>query len=180
MFGCALLAVSCVQKVDDSADKGSALPFGSSLPDPDGGGPPIKIGVAIELADGSSTSDPCVLTTAQSLVIRQNHCAFCHAGGSAPASMGSLGTIMVDQSMINQKSVNYAGEIYLIPGDPDNSFIYKRAVVTRDMPKRIGDAPVNTLTPSEASVFREWIKSCLGPSPADSGNDGSASDRGPG
>jgi hypothetical protein len=68
--------------------------------------------------------------------------------------------------IINGKSTSSsnAGKTYIVPGDPDNSLIYRRAAIVQDMPPGSTDVrnPTTGLTVSDFSVLREWILNCTG------------------
>jgi hypothetical protein len=144
--------------------------------DRDGGIPVVTATPPIELADGSTTTDPAVATEQQSIAIRQKYCASCHA---PPASMGGLGVILDDRALLDAVSSTVTDDAgiavrLVIAGNPEGSRLYER-VVRGEMPPQ---APRPTV--SDISVLREWILTCLVNLAAKDGGAASAGDAGDG
>jgi hypothetical protein len=167
---------------EDGPDSGCVVPFELDplgiiiCGDPITGEPPVVTETPpIQTRDGS-TDDPCVQTTQQAYRIRETFCSSCHA---PPASFGGFNFILDDAKLvdpavgISNKTRDDAGKLVrlVIPGDPDNSWIYQRVQHTRAAP-RGQMPPLNTdptlpqnprPTVSDISVLREWIENCARP-----------------
>jgi hypothetical protein len=161
----AALAAGCWQKVDDGSVGTLPCDFGSVCPPPADGTIPAKIVTPpILLADGSTTTDPCIKVRQDASAIRQAHCALCHEGPDGSSIQGKpLYHILSDSYLSNRAaSMAYPGQMYAVPGDPDHSLVYIRAAVAVDMPKKITDTADPYFTSlSEDSVLREWITHCM-------------------
>lgn len=123
----------------------------------------------IELADGSTTKDPCVQTTAQATAILTKDCAPCHAPPGNAANFHSIldFTRLVTLQSSTQKDP-FTGQFVrlVVPGDPDRSRVYLR-ILNGEMPPTF-DASLPQLprpTFSDLSLLRTWIQSCLGSDP---------------
>jgi hypothetical protein len=154
-----LLTAGC-QPVNADAAGMQACDFGAVCPPPADGTIPVMTATpAILLDDGTTTTDPCVKVMQDSRKIRETTCAACHNGQGA---LGAPLTFVLDDDECTQKeaSSKYAGQHYVVPGDPDHSLIYKRAVLVGDMPPHSTDVAngINARpTVSDASVLRQWI-----------------------
>ena len=96
------------------------------------------------------------------MAILSQHCAGCHQGG--PNAVGEPLDFILDFTRLEataSPTVHFGGKVYLVPGDPEASLIYSRAVIDRDMPKADGLYPPNWLSTSEGSLLQYWITSCL-------------------
>lgn len=167
---------------EDGPDSGCVVPFALDplgiivCGDPITGEPPVVTETPpIQTRDGS-TDDPCVQTTQQAYRIRETFCSSCHA---PPASFGGFNFILDDAKLvdptvgISNKTRDDAGKLVrlIIPGDPDNSWIYQRVQHTLAAPR--GQMPPLNTDPtlpqnprpsvSDISVLREWIENCASP-----------------
>jgi hypothetical protein len=174
-------APAAVVTVIEPVDSGCASPFALDplgtviCGDPVTGDPPVVTETPpIQTHDGGVTFDACVQTTEQALQIRETFCSGCHA---PPASQGGFNFILEDARLsdpvrgVSNKTRNNLGQPVrlVIPGDPDNSWIYQRISHTNAAPQ--GQMPPLTTDPtlpqnprpsvSEISVVREWIDNCL-------------------
>jgi hypothetical protein len=143
--------------------------------------PPIFIGSTDTqvVADGSTTTDPCVQIEAASVEIRQRSCAPCHsttATSSRPLCSCTLNYIMDDQMLIAKVSPDYtlpdgSGPFpYITPGNPASSLIWYR-IVNQSMP--IARASADAIlgvdaaaalvypTNEDVSILSQWITTCL-------------------
>jgi hypothetical protein len=157
---------------------GCGLGVLSRTPNPDAASntPPVMKLIACDPANLAGPS--CAQTCMDAQTIMQNLCDGCHQTGSIggladPADYHSLSNV--------QASSKFPGQVYVLPGDPDRSLIYKRIAVDRDMPPPSTiDSQIPQPSISDVSVLREWIQSCIpnvpradaGPAPADAGADG--------
>lgn len=123
----------------------------------------------IELADGTTTKDPCVQTTAQATAILTKDCAPCH---SPPGNAANFHSILDFTRLVTLRSSTqkdpFTGEFVrlMVPGDPDRSRVYLR-ISKGEMPPTL-DASLPQLprpTFSDLSLLRTWIQSCLGSDP---------------
>jgi hypothetical protein len=159
-------------------------------PDPnnlDGGAPiPQATGVPpIFLADGSTTTDPCVQIEAESLAIRQQSCAPCHTATPRALCSCGLNNVMDDGFLVSTTTTNFLVDggpgLYVDPGNPGSSVIYER-IANGTMPPPPSTASgilgststafANLIypTPADLSVLGEWILNCV------QGTDGGAHD----
>jgi mono/diheme cytochrome c family protein len=76
-----------------------------------------------------------------SLAILQRSCANCHGAG---ASSGGF-------SIVDDVEAMVASNKYIIPGAPEDSAIYKRMAIAKNMP------PSGPLSDSDAETIRRWI-----------------------
>jgi len=162
-LGLAALAVlSSCEKVDDGASSRAAGWDGSLSTVIEPG--PREVFVTIEETDKVDT--PCDKTQLDAHKILKANCAVCHDIGQASSGVPRFDFLM-DDDQLKVKTWERMGQPalrFLIPGDPDNSVIYERAAIARDMPPIQGDvnAPFYPrVTYSEASVLREWILNCF-------------------
>lgn len=174
---CAPFASACFQQLDE----GAASEFGSTaqVEVADGGsGAAFPVNLETPAIGATADEEGEVVATAASACdkvrmdaheIRQRVCAGCHEGPSAQGA--PLKFILEDDRLINAKSTSTsnAGKTYIVPGDPDNSLIYKRAALIQDMPPGTTDVrnPTTSLTVSDFSVLRSWIKNCTDAQGAD-------------
>jgi len=120
---------------------------------------------AIELADGTTTRDPCVATTEQARDILTAYCAGCHA---PPGTAGGFSSILDFPTLITLRSSTVkdsTGEFarLVIPGQPDKSRLYLRARNDEMPPVRPPTEPqLPRPTISSVSLLRTWIQRCLG------------------
>jgi hypothetical protein len=161
ILGCCL-AAAC-QPVNSDAVGEQPCDFGNVCPAPADGTIPVMTATPpILLDDGTFTNDPCVKVMQDSRKVRQVACAGCHNGQGA---LGAPLTFIMDDDECAQKeaSAKFSGQHYLVPGDPEKSLIYKRAVLVGDMPPQSTDVANGTNprpTISDYSVLRQWIQ-CL-------------------
>jgi hypothetical protein len=163
----ALATSGCFQELDSRAGKGSAPVAAEKV------GPTIVLETpAIDLPDGTTTRDPCVLITSQATSILQANCAHCHGGGSPGARQGQppFDCVLDFEKLKTMTSTSVRdprdpsrGMRFLIPGDPDNSRLYVR-IARAEMPPvpPLGLDPIPLPSVSDVSLLRTWISSCLG------------------
>src|SRR5215471_18342958 len=120
----------------ETPDGGSGAPFAVNLMTPPIG---LQANAAGEITATAASACDKVVSDAHD--IRQRICARCHEGPSAQGA--PLTFILEDDMIINGKSTstNNAGKTYIIPGDPDDSLIYRRAAIIQDMPPGTTDVP---------------------------------------
>src|SRR5215831_17505444 len=172
---CAPFASACFQKLDDSASREFDPNAAVVVPDGGGSGAPFPINLttpdigktANESGDVTATSPTaCDKVKGDAHDIRQRVCSPCHEGAGAQGA--PLTFILEDEMIINGKSTSAAnaGKTYIIPGDPDNSLIYRRAAIIQDMPPGSTDVrnPATSLSISDFSILRSWILNCTGAS----------------
>jgi hypothetical protein len=171
----ALLAVlalaGCFQELDSNAANATReqtprdpnAPPTTAIDDP---------GIALNPDDeNAKTDDPCVKTSKDAHDILRAYCAKCHDQGDASSGVPKFDFLLNDQALI---SANWTvgGEVrkFVVPGDPDNSWLYRRPLLGTMPPiptdLRNADSPRPTI--SDLSVLRTWIASCLGPKSAPS------------
>jgi hypothetical protein len=175
-FGLAALAVlSSCEKVDDgAATRAQGWNGVLSTVIEDG---PREVFTDIEETMPAAT--PCEKTAADAHEILKRNCAGCHDIGAASSGVPRFDFLMDDEQLKVKtwERVGQAPARFLIPGDPDNSVLYDRAAVSRNMPPVQAD-PQQPLYPrvtySEASVLREWILNCFEGGPVAAPGTGSA------
>jgi len=125
----------------------------------------------IELADGTTTRDPCVATTQQAREILTKYCSECHAPPGAAAGFSS---VLDFPALITLRSATARDpddmnqlQRLVIPGEPEKSRLYLR-VRNGEMPptRPPSERQVPRPTISSISVLRSWIGSCLAVSSA--------------
>lgn len=153
---------------------------------------------AIDVFSGGTTATyPCERTTFQVFNedpelgtpgILFQECAGCHGGGFT--ALAGFDFILDVATLIDPATVSTGitkGKRLVIPGDPDNSYLFQR-MRDGEMPPmglqgNFDPAPLNVpATTSEASVIYEWIAHCLNASvtqPSDTGG-GTGGDSGGG
>lgn len=158
-----LSAAGCLQVIDPDAASGSG---------DDGDGPTIAIDTPpIELPDGGSTADSCVLTAQQAYAILSRNCAACHGGGTAGASQGQppfdfvldFERLKVTRSASVPDPSNPAeGMLFIAAGAPELSRVYMR-IWNREMPPEppVGLPPIPMPTVSDMSLLNSWIATCM-------------------
>jgi hypothetical protein len=127
----------------------------------------------IELPDASTTINPCDLTTTQSWAIRQTYCGACHEGNNNPNAPFHNILDDADGGLLRTKSITTKDDAggfvsLIVPGDPDNSYFYKR-VMTGSMPPdpaSVAIAPSPKPNISEIGILYSWIANCIAPLPA--------------
>ncbi|HXI57371.1 MAG TPA: hypothetical protein VNO55_14995 [Polyangia bacterium] len=167
----AAVAAGCYQPVDDGAIKGGVAspPQGSH----GSGGhsvaletPPIEID-----EQGSTTSDACAPTRAQSADILSTYCAHCHGGGDAGAHQGQppfdfvLDTprLKTAVSATVKDPVTMQPVRFFLPGAPLRSRLYVRVASGEMPPPDIVGLPSHPRpTISDLSILYEWIEHCAG------------------
>jgi len=170
---CAPFASACFQKLDDSASRDFDPNAAVEAPDGGGSGAPFPVNLttpeigktAADNGDVTATSPTaCDKVTSDAHDIRQRVCSGCHEGAGAQGA--PLTFILEDNMIINGKSTSAAnaGKTYIVPGDPDNSLIYRRAAIIQDMPPGSTDVrnAATSLSISDFSILRDWILMCTG------------------
>jgi hypothetical protein len=169
--GCALgvglslfwtLQTSCLQELDPKAASATAS-------SPDAGGLQTSIGVpTIGLDpndDTATTDDPCVKTANDAHHVLATYCAKCHDQGASSQGVPRFDFLLDDQALINNIwTVGGEQRRFVVPGDPDHSWIYLRPLYgTMPPPSTDLRNPANPApTLSDLSVLRDWIASCAG------------------
>ena len=176
VLGVSLAATSCMQKLDDGLASGGAQQVERELPactpqqgfachfEPDLETP--KIGLVQDPESGDATKDAdkddgCEKVNFDVIALLDAKCKGCHEGAGNSPGFPLTFILDVQQLTSTRSSQMFQGMPYIVPGDPDHSLIYKRAVLMRDMPKQDPLKPPSFLTVSEASNLREWIRSCV-------------------
>jgi hypothetical protein len=127
--------------------------------------------------NGQAT-DPCIKTQQESMQIRQTYCAGCHGSGAATYDF-----VLDDKkltctpSLANKTWSDGTPKRFIVPGNPERSWLYLRARVgladsqsVAGMPPPGGaglDAPLRPSI-SEIGILRAWIY-CLAGSPLPGG-----------
>ena len=162
LFLFALLAAAC-QNLDSDAASGSL---------DEGEDPPVALDTPpIELPNGDTTADPCVLTSLQATDILTKNCSGCHGGGSPGARQGQppFDYVLDTEALKGARSASVPdplepdkGMRFLRPGDPENSRLFVR-VAGGEMPPElpIGVDPIPRPTLSDASLLYNWIQACV-------------------
>lgn len=148
-------------------DAGAPIPAASATP-------PIFLGstdTQIQ-GDGGTTPDPCVQIESQAVLIRSRSCAPCHQTQGSSTKVGCecpLSYILDDQQIATNSSPA-TGIPYILPGQPEGSYIYQR-IQGNTMPPSpsiaeglIGveaGAAIVYPTPEDQSVLYEWIQNCV-------------------
>tara|TARA_B100001250_G_scaffold381832_1_gene374470 strand:+ start:247 stop:627 length:381 start_codon:yes stop_codon:yes gene_type:complete len=108
------------------------------------------------VATGCTSDEPAPTLEEIQLEVLNKSCGFssCHDGGSY---LLDLSTMEASMSMVNQESERAANEIFVIPGDPDNSYLVKKlegasGIVDEPMPP-----PAGGLDESKIAMVRDWI-----------------------
>jgi hypothetical protein len=165
-------SASCLQKLDPNLAAGGALnlpaPAATACAPSDGFACHFEVrttttpvGLTAD-ADGNvveSGSDPCAKVRQDALRLLTTKCVPCHTPSTPP-----LNFITDFERLITGSSPtpSYApNPRYVVPGKPEESLIYIRAAINKDMPLQDPLAPSSGLTVSESSVLREWITSCV-------------------
>jgi hypothetical protein len=175
-FGFAALAVlSSCEKVDDGAAR-RAQGWDGTLSTVIEPGPRE---VFTDIEETMPAASPCEKTAADAHDILKKNCALCHDIGQASSGVPRFDFVMDDEQLKVKtwERMGQAAQRFLIPGDPDNSVIYDRAAISRNMPPVQGDPGqpfYPRVTYSEASVLREWILNCFEGGPVAAPSTGSA------
>jgi hypothetical protein len=122
-----------------------------------------NVSAAITVCRSTPTGSACSSTCAQAQAILDSRCTPCHEGESAAgAPLKSILDLDALEGPASQ--VVFPGWRYVVPGDPERSLIYHRAVIIRDMPRlcpECNNPEVRLLSTSEGSVLQQWISQCL-------------------
>jgi len=176
-FGLAALAVlSSCEKVDDGAATRAQGWNGIDLTTVIEKGPRE---VFIDIEETMPAASPCEKTALDAHEILKNNCAVCHDIGAASSGVPRFDFVM-DDEQLKVKTWERMGQPavrFLIPGDPDNSVVYQRAAISRNMPPVQADPQqpfYPRVTYSESSVLREWILNCCEGGPVAAPGTGSA------
>jgi hypothetical protein len=153
--------------------------------------------------EASSTTTPCEATAAHAMTILTLNCAPCHGGRNPGERLGQppFDYVLNVEKLIAERSAsvpdplapaanripgtpNFQGMRFVIPGDPDNSRLYLRAL-NKEMPPPpivgMPDTVTSRPTVSDFSVLRQWIGACLEEGGGDDGDtDGGGGDDDPG
>jgi len=176
-FGLAALAVlSSCEKVDDGAATRAKGWDGVTLSTVIEPGPRE---VFVDIEETMPAATPCEKTALDAHAILKANCGVCHDIGAASSGVPRFDFLM-DDDQLKAKTWERMGQPavrFLIPGDPDNSVIYERAAISRNMPPLQADPQqpfYPRVTYSEASVLREWILNCFEGGPVAAPSTGSA------
>jgi hypothetical protein len=132
-----------------------------SCDEPNGTIPFLQQTPPIYLADGGSTTDPCVDVEALSMSIRQTYCANCH-GPQTGAGQGGFNYVMDDPSLVGSTTTSTTLPHFVVPGAPYQSYLYVRIANGTMPPASMAGAPVNPVpTASDLSVLYGWILACF-------------------
>jgi hypothetical protein len=133
--------------------------------------------LTIEEDPTQTAQDGCGKTTEDAHAILKNKCAGCHSTDAPAQGLPAWDFVLNDDKMSTATFTREGMTLrYMVPGDPDNSQIYARAVIARNMPPEKLDFNqpfYDRVTYSEGSVLREWIANCMGASPPVTGLGGS-------
>lgn len=189
---CCSFATSCIQKLDPdlsggppvdgepptcSPEQGFACNFKVIVETPKVGleHDPETGDVTKEAKSEVATVSACEKVTKDTLEVLEKKCGSCHDG---PENVqGHPLNFITDVARLTVASSTgkaFLGEPYIMPGKPEASLIYQRAVISRDMPKIMPLQPPNFLTVSESSTLREWILNCAGSPVGGAGGGGGA------
>jgi hypothetical protein len=128
----------------------------------------------------------CDKTSLDAHKILNDNCAACHNAGAASRGSAPVFDFVMDdmKMMTTDWEPQGAPKIkFLVPGDPNNSAIYLRAAIRRDMPplQLSVDQPFYPRVDySAAAVLQDWIKNCVGSSGGDTGGGGNGGEGGGG
>jgi hypothetical protein len=134
MFACALVSASCDEKLSDIT------------------------GPTPSLNPTFSSINQNILSSNDSA--GRSACTLCHAG---PTPAGGL-NLSTDpySALVNRPSTRRPGEILVIPGDPESSYLYKKLVFATGSPQITGNQmPRNGppyLTEGQIEVIERWIE----------------------
>ncbi len=123
--------------------------------------------IGLDLDDeGLTTDDPCVKVKQDAHAVLGTYCATCHDQGDASSGVPKFDFVMDEQRLTQETwTVGAESRRFLVPGDPDSSWLYLRPLLGTMPPiqtdLRNADAPRPTI--SDLSVLREWITTCVGP-----------------
>ena len=175
-FGLAALAVlSSCEMVDDGAAT-RAQGWDGTLSTVIEPGPRA---VFTDIDETMPAASPCDKTAGDAHDILKKNCGGCHDIGAASLGVPRFDFVMDDEQLKVKtwERMGQPAQRFLIPGDPDNSVIYDRAAISRNMPPVQGDPGqpyYPRVTYSEASVLREWILNCFEGGPVAAPGTGSA------
>lgn len=130
-----------------------------------GGGPagPRRDGSAGDLDSGTAT--PCGPTGAV-LTLFAERCARCHGEGGSPPELTAAGL----PALLTAESAMHPGERFVVPGDPDASWLYRKVAGTQGagggalMPLGASD-PIREITVVEAWIRAGAPTECDAPPP---------------
>jgi len=140
---------------------GCGLGVLSQLTPPDAAQPPMD--VVLTACDPNNLPAGCDTICVQAQQVLQQDCAACHAVGNTNGM--SSGSITDYHALVNVRasSMYLPGTFYVVPGDPDNSLIYKR-IIDGEMPpaaSEVGSYPLPRPTTSDESALLQWIRQCV-------------------
>jgi hypothetical protein len=125
---------------------------------------PVYNTIDEDLNDVSASG--CVKTTNDAHQILKDNCATCHGNPATAVGLPPWDFVLNDDKMMTEKWTREGQPAipFIDAGHPNNSAIFLRAAVKRDMPPVQGslDQPYyDRVTLSGASVLEEWITNCL-------------------
>jgi hypothetical protein len=133
--------------------------------------------VFLDIDESVEGADPCAKDEQDVVDLLTRHCASCHDQGAASSGVPRFDFVL-DLEKLQTEPFPRQGQPdqhFVLPGDPDNSLIYIRAATLRNMPPLYHNIAMEDpprVSFSEASVLREWIEKCLGPTPTAAGAGG--------
>ena len=154
--GRGLLGLSSAQEHDAGLDPEAGHDPTSSSPPP---------GTSVCFSDHPASCDD---TCRQATRILWTNCAVCHEAGIHSMGLPVFDFVMEPQKLTSTVWPRQTGAPlrFVIPGDPDHSVVYTRAVVLQDMPPvyqniAVPDPP--RVSAADGRILNDWITSCLGP-----------------
>lgn len=124
---------------------------------------PVPAGISVCFPDHPASCDD---TCREATRVLWHNCAACHAQG--PASVGApVFDFVLDVTKLTTLTWLRADGVwrFLVPGSPQDSQIYVRPVVNRDMPPLSNDVSVPArarVSASDGQILQDWITGCLG------------------
>ena len=89
-------------------------------------------------------------------------CGFssCHGGGAGGLTLDEAGAY---DALVDVESTAAAGEIHVIPGDPDNSYLIKKLEAAPDIVDDPMPPPLGGQDPADIELIRAWIAAGAAP-----------------
>jgi len=108
------------------------------------------------VATGCTSDDPPPTLEEIQLEVFNKSCGFssCHNGESY---LLDLSTITASAAMVDQESARAPNEIFVIPGDPDNSYLIKKLEGEESIIDEAMPPPAGGLEDSKIAMVRDWI-----------------------
>ena len=129
-----------------------ALVIDAGAPSADAGTPAADAGVPVG-TDGGSGAIPTVCDVVQQVF--ESSCTSCHQG----SYQIDLRAEAVTSNLVNQESALYGGQILVVPGDPENSLLYRKLVDDLESGNLGAMMPTTgMLGQSEIQLVHDWIE----------------------